>query len=55
MLQGFNIWHRAFSDLSYWAVSDINVEELQEFGDKARSRSQERELIPPLNQSCFIA
>ena len=33
-LQGFNIWRWAFSDLSFWAVSDINAEELQEFGDK---------------------
>jgi anti-sigma factor RsiW len=32
--QGFNVWRWAFSDLSYWAVSDINAEELQEFGDK---------------------
>jgi anti-sigma factor RsiW len=33
-VQGFNIWRWAFSDLSFWAVSDINAEELQEFGDK---------------------
>ena len=33
-LQGFNIWRWAFSDLDVWAVSDINAEELQEFGEK---------------------
>jgi anti-sigma factor RsiW len=33
-LQGFNIWHWTFSDLDFWAVSDINGEELQEFGGK---------------------
>jgi anti-sigma factor RsiW len=33
-LQGFNIWRWAYSDLNFWAVSDINAEELQEFGDK---------------------
>jgi len=32
--QGFNIWRGAVSHLSLWAVSDINAEELQEFGDK---------------------
>jgi anti-sigma factor RsiW len=33
-LQGFNIWHWTRSDLGFWAASDINAEELQEFGDK---------------------
>jgi anti-sigma factor RsiW len=33
-LQGFNVWRWSYSDLSFWAVSDINTEELQEFGDK---------------------
>ncbi|HEY6257323.1 MAG TPA: anti-sigma factor [Xanthobacteraceae bacterium] len=33
-LQGFNIWRWRRSDLGFWAVSDINAEELQEFGDK---------------------
>jgi anti-sigma factor RsiW len=31
---GFNIWRWTRSDLAFWAVSDINAEELQEFGDK---------------------
>ncbi len=33
-LQGFNVWRWAWADLSYRAVSDINAEELEEFGDK---------------------
>jgi anti-sigma factor RsiW len=33
-LQGFNVWRWAWSDLSFRAVSDMNAEELQEFGDK---------------------
>jgi anti-sigma factor RsiW len=33
-LQGFNIWRWYFSDLNFWAVSDINAEELGEFGGK---------------------
>jgi hypothetical protein len=33
-LQGFNVWRWAFSDLRFVAVSDINAEELQEFGDR---------------------
>jgi anti-sigma factor RsiW len=33
-LQGFNIWRWRNADLGFWAVSDINAEELQEFGDK---------------------
>jgi anti-sigma factor RsiW len=33
-LQGFNIWRWTRSDLGFWAVSDINAEELQEFGEK---------------------
>jgi anti-sigma factor RsiW len=33
-LQGFNVWRWAWSDLGFRAVSDINAEELQEFGDK---------------------
>jgi anti-sigma factor RsiW len=33
-LQGFNIWRWSRSDLGFWAVSDINAEELQEFGEK---------------------
>jgi anti-sigma factor RsiW len=33
-VQGFNIWRRNLKDLSFWAVSDINTEELVEFGQK---------------------
>jgi anti-sigma factor RsiW len=33
-LQGFNVWRWAFADLRFVAVSDINAEELQEFGDR---------------------
>jgi anti-sigma factor RsiW len=33
-VQGFNIWHWTRADLGFWAASDINAEELQEFGDK---------------------
>ncbi len=33
-VQGFNIWRWTRADLGFWAVSDINAEELQEFGDK---------------------
>jgi anti-sigma factor RsiW len=33
-LQGFNIRRWAFSNLAFWAVSDINAEELGEFGGK---------------------
>jgi anti-sigma factor RsiW len=33
-LQGFNIWRWSRADLGFWAVSDINAEELQEFGEK---------------------
>jgi len=33
-VQGFNIWRWTRSDLGFWATSDINAEELQEFGEK---------------------
>jgi anti-sigma factor RsiW len=33
-LQGFNVWRWGHADFSFYAVSDINAEELQEFGDK---------------------
>ena len=33
-MQGFNIWRWRHANLGFWAVSDINAEELQEFGDK---------------------
>src|ERR1700681_621641 len=39
-LQGFNVWCWARSDLSFRAVSDINAEELQEFGDKLETAVQ---------------
>jgi anti-sigma factor RsiW len=39
-LQGFTVWSWAWSDLSFRAVSDINPEELREFGDKLESAVQ---------------
>jgi anti-sigma factor RsiW len=33
-IQGFNIRHWSDRGLNYWAVSDIGVDELAEFGDK---------------------
>jgi anti-sigma factor RsiW len=36
-LQGFTVWSWAWSDLNFRAVSDINPEELQEFGDKLKA------------------
>jgi anti-sigma factor RsiW len=36
-LRGFNVWRWAWSDLSYRAVSDIDREELAEFGDKLKA------------------
>jgi|SRR5579871_1165181 len=33
-MQGYNVWHWSHGDFSFWAASDINAEELQEFGDK---------------------
>jgi anti-sigma factor RsiW len=33
-LQGFNVWHWTHAGFGLWAASDINAEELQEFGDK---------------------
>jgi anti-sigma factor RsiW len=39
-LQGFAVWSWAWSDLSFRAVSDINPEELREFGDKLESAVQ---------------
>jgi anti-sigma factor RsiW len=33
-VQGFNVWRWTRSDLGFWAASDINAEELQEFGEK---------------------
>jgi anti-sigma factor RsiW len=39
-LQGFTVWSWARSDLSFRAVSDMNAEELQEFGDKLEAAVQ---------------
>src|SRR5580704_4353232 len=39
-LQGFTVWSWAWSDLNFRAVSDINPEELQEFGDKLKAAVQ---------------
>jgi anti-sigma factor RsiW len=36
-LQGFTVWSWAWSDLDFRAVSDINPEELQEFGNKLKA------------------
>ena len=33
-VQGFNVRRWTWSDLDFWAVSDINAEELQEFVEK---------------------
>jgi anti-sigma factor RsiW len=33
-VQGYNIWRWHNADLGFWAVSDINPDELQEFGQK---------------------
>ena len=32
--QGLNVWHWAWSGFGFWAVSDVDAEELREFGDK---------------------
>ena len=39
-LQGFTVWSWAWSDLNFRAVSDINPEELQEFGNKLKAAIQ---------------
>jgi anti-sigma factor RsiW len=39
-LQGFTVWSWTWSDLRFRAVSDINSEELQEFGDKLKTGVQ---------------
>ena len=36
-MQGFNIWRWRHANLGFWAVSDINAEELLEFGDKLQA------------------
>jgi anti-sigma factor RsiW len=33
-LHGFNVWRRNINGMSCWAVSDLNAEELAEFGEK---------------------
>ena len=40
-LQGFNVWRRNMKGLSFWAVSDINAEELAEFGEKFEAALQQ--------------
>jgi anti-sigma factor RsiW len=32
MFQGFNVYHWTQNGLGFWAVSDINADELAEFG-----------------------
>jgi|SRR5260370_6345884 anti-sigma factor RsiW len=39
-LQGFTVWSWAWSGLNFRAVSDINPEELREFGDKLETAVQ---------------
>jgi len=39
-VQGFNIWRWRRADLGFWAVSDINAEELREFGEKFEAAIQ---------------
>jgi anti-sigma factor RsiW len=39
-LQGFTIWSWTWSDLNFRAVSDINPEELREFGEKLEAGVQ---------------
>jgi anti-sigma factor RsiW len=39
-LQGFGVWSWSWSDLNFRAVSDINAEELREFGDKLEAGVQ---------------
>jgi hypothetical protein len=39
-LQGFTVWSWTWSDLSFRAVSDINAEELREFGDMLETAVQ---------------
>jgi anti-sigma factor RsiW len=36
-VQGFNMWGWSEQGLNFWAVSDINADELQEFGEKFRT------------------
>ena len=44
-LQGFTVWSWTWSDLSFRAVSDINPEELQEFGDELENGGSERQAL----------
>jgi anti-sigma factor RsiW len=39
-VQGFNIRRWSDKGLSYWAVSDINADELAEFSDKFENALQ---------------
>ena len=56
-VQGFNIWHWTRADLGFWAASDINAEELQEFGDKleAAIRGGGLSPAPPLRRPTCAA
>lgn len=36
--QGYNVTHWCQTDMSYWAVSDLNANELREFAQLARSK-----------------
>lgn len=39
-VQGFNVWRWSWADLGYSAVSDINANELNEFGEKFEAAVQ---------------
>jgi anti-sigma factor RsiW len=39
-LQGFNVWRWSWSDLGFWAVSDIDAGDLQEFGKRFETAVQ---------------
>ena len=36
-VRGFNVRHWTWSDLDFWAISDVSPDELQEFGEKFES------------------
>ena len=40
--QGYNVIHWCQTDMSYWAVSDLNANELREFVGLARSKYSQR-------------
>ena len=46
-VQGFNIRRWTWSDLDFWAISDIGADELHEFGEKfARAEAALRDATP---------